>query len=156
MIFFHQSFLKIPPNYAIGATFQAHGGNGSSHWVLQNVHEGGPCRPRRGSDPSIGQRSALLASPRDHCVCCGADSAGSGDDREPVLVAGAPHPGRARQLDHQSWAVPLLHVHRKISPAGPVSPANSEEIQAGGERREIDFNLENRNVVLPVAGGYGG
>src|SRR5579872_2489883 len=40
--FFHRSFLKIPPNYAIGATFQAYGTNGNSSWMFQDVHEGGP------------------------------------------------------------------------------------------------------------------
>ena len=42
MAFFHRSFLKIPPNYAIGATFQAYGANGNSSWMFQDVHEGGP------------------------------------------------------------------------------------------------------------------
>jgi len=42
MAFFHQSFLKIPPNYSIGATFQVHARNGSSSWMFQDVHEGGP------------------------------------------------------------------------------------------------------------------
>jgi len=42
MVFFHHSLLKIPPNYAIGATFQPHGVNGSDHWMFQDVHEGGP------------------------------------------------------------------------------------------------------------------
>ena len=42
MAFFHQSFLKIPPNYSIGATFQAYGTNGKSNWMFQDVHEGGP------------------------------------------------------------------------------------------------------------------
>jgi len=40
--FFHRSFLKIPPNYAIGATFQAYGTNGNSSWMFQDVHQGGP------------------------------------------------------------------------------------------------------------------
>jgi hypothetical protein len=42
MMFFHQSFLKIPPHYAIGATFKTHVGNGGSHWMFQDVHERGP------------------------------------------------------------------------------------------------------------------
>ena len=42
MVFFHRSFLKIPPNYAIGATFQQHGANGDNFWMFQDVHEGGP------------------------------------------------------------------------------------------------------------------
>ena len=42
MAFFHRSFLKIPPNYSIGATFQAYGTNGKSNWMFQDVHEGGP------------------------------------------------------------------------------------------------------------------
>jgi C-terminal processing protease CtpA/Prc len=42
MVFFHQSFLKIPPNYSIGATFQPFAMNGSSNWMFQDVHEGGP------------------------------------------------------------------------------------------------------------------
>lgn len=42
MAFFHHSFLKIPPNYSIGATFQAHVRNGSNNWMFQDVHEGGP------------------------------------------------------------------------------------------------------------------
>jgi C-terminal processing protease CtpA/Prc len=42
MVFFHHSLLKIPPNYAIGATFQPHAINGTDHWMFQDVHEGGP------------------------------------------------------------------------------------------------------------------
>jgi len=42
MAFFHRSFLRIPPNYAIGATFQPYGTNGSCSWMFQDVHEGGP------------------------------------------------------------------------------------------------------------------
>jgi carboxyl-terminal processing protease len=40
--FFHQSLLKIPPQYAIGATFQREQVNGTSHWMFQDVHEGSP------------------------------------------------------------------------------------------------------------------
>lgn len=42
MVFFHHSLLKIPPNYAIGATFQQHGADGDNYWMFQDVHEGGP------------------------------------------------------------------------------------------------------------------
>lgn len=42
MVFFHHSLLKIPPNYAIGATFQPNAVNGTDHWMFQDVHEGGP------------------------------------------------------------------------------------------------------------------
>ncbi|MFZ0964239.1 MAG: S41 family peptidase [Terriglobia bacterium] len=42
MVFFHHSLLKIPPNYAIGATFLPHGVDGSNYWMFQDVHEGGP------------------------------------------------------------------------------------------------------------------
>ena len=42
MVFFHHSLLKIPPNYAIGATFQPHAINGTDRWMFQDVHEGGP------------------------------------------------------------------------------------------------------------------
>ncbi len=42
MVFFHRSLLKIPPNYAIGATLQPHAANGSNYWMFQDVHEGGP------------------------------------------------------------------------------------------------------------------
>jgi C-terminal processing protease CtpA/Prc len=42
MVFFHRTFLKVPPNYAIGATFQPHGVNGNNFWMFQDVHEGGP------------------------------------------------------------------------------------------------------------------
>ncbi|MGH9342422.1 MAG: S41 family peptidase, partial [Terriglobia bacterium] len=40
--FFHRSLLKIPPQYAIGATFQPEQVNGASHWMFQDVHEGSP------------------------------------------------------------------------------------------------------------------
>jgi carboxyl-terminal processing protease len=40
--FFHQSLLKIPPQYAIGATFQREQVNGAAHWMFQDVHEGSP------------------------------------------------------------------------------------------------------------------
>ncbi|HEX5483318.1 MAG TPA: S41 family peptidase [Terriglobia bacterium] len=40
--FFHRSLLKIPPQYAIGATFQREQVNGAAHWMFQDVHEGSP------------------------------------------------------------------------------------------------------------------
>jgi hypothetical protein len=40
--FFHRSLLKIPPQYAIGATFQREQVNGTAHWMFQDVHEGSP------------------------------------------------------------------------------------------------------------------
>jgi carboxyl-terminal processing protease len=40
--FFHRSLLKIPPQYAIGATFHREQVNGASHWMFQDVHEGSP------------------------------------------------------------------------------------------------------------------
>lgn len=40
--FFHHSLLKIPPQYAIGATFQREQVNGAAHWMFQDVHEGSP------------------------------------------------------------------------------------------------------------------
>jgi len=40
--FFHQSLLKIPPQYAIGATFQREQVNGTPCWMFQDVHEGSP------------------------------------------------------------------------------------------------------------------
>jgi carboxyl-terminal processing protease len=40
--FFHQSLLKIPPQYAIGATFQREQVNGTLCWMFQDVHEGSP------------------------------------------------------------------------------------------------------------------
>jgi carboxyl-terminal processing protease len=40
--FFHHSLLKIPPQYAIGATFQREQVNGVAHWMFQDVHEGSP------------------------------------------------------------------------------------------------------------------
>ena len=40
--FFHRSLLKIPPQYAIGATFQPEQVNGAAHWMFQDVHEGSP------------------------------------------------------------------------------------------------------------------
>ncbi|HEV2418032.1 MAG TPA: S41 family peptidase [Terriglobia bacterium] len=40
--FFHSSLLKIPPQYAIGATFQHEQVNGAAHWMFQDVHEGSP------------------------------------------------------------------------------------------------------------------
>ncbi len=40
--FFHRSLLKIPPQYAIGATFQREQVNGMAHWMFQDVHEGSP------------------------------------------------------------------------------------------------------------------
>jgi membrane-associated protease RseP (regulator of RpoE activity) len=42
MVFFHHCLLQIPPNYAIGATFQPHGANGNNYWMFQDVQEGGP------------------------------------------------------------------------------------------------------------------
>lgn len=40
--FFHRSLLKIPPQYAIGATFQREQVNGAARWMFQDVHEGSP------------------------------------------------------------------------------------------------------------------
>ncbi|MGH9444209.1 MAG: hypothetical protein ACRD3O_00460 [Terriglobia bacterium] len=40
--FFHHSLLKIPPQYAIGATFQREQVNGAAHWMFQDVHEASP------------------------------------------------------------------------------------------------------------------
>jgi carboxyl-terminal processing protease len=40
--FFHRSLLKIPPQYAIGATLQREQVNGVAHWMFQDVHEGSP------------------------------------------------------------------------------------------------------------------
>src|SRR6185312_14384301 len=40
--FFHGSLQKIPPNYAIGATFQLCQVNGTSRWMFQDVHDGSP------------------------------------------------------------------------------------------------------------------
>lgn len=40
--FFHSSLLNIPPQYAIGATFQREQVNGAAHWMFQDVHEGNP------------------------------------------------------------------------------------------------------------------
>jgi carboxyl-terminal processing protease len=40
--FFHRSLLKIPPQYAIGATFQREQVNSVAHWMFQDVHEGSP------------------------------------------------------------------------------------------------------------------
>lgn len=40
--FFHRSLLKIPPQYAIGTTFQREQVNGAAHWMFQDVHEGSP------------------------------------------------------------------------------------------------------------------
>lgn len=40
--FFHGSLQKIPPNYAIGATFQLWQVNGTSRWMFQDVHDGSP------------------------------------------------------------------------------------------------------------------
>ena len=42
MDFFHHSLLKIPPNYAIGATFQPHRADGNNYWMFQDLHEIGP------------------------------------------------------------------------------------------------------------------
>lgn len=42
MAFFHESLLKIPPNYSIGATFQPYATNVNNNWMFQDVHEGGP------------------------------------------------------------------------------------------------------------------
>ena len=85
-------------------------------FVSRDRHLCGPgCRP----PPPVGQRPALLAARRDHGVCGSADSAGSGDDREPVLLARAPHSGRAWPLGDYSRAVPFPpasrlpgHAHR--------------------------------------------
>ncbi len=40
--FFHRSLLKIPPQYAIGTTFQCEQVNGAAHWMFQDVHDGSP------------------------------------------------------------------------------------------------------------------
>lgn len=42
LAFFHQNLFKIPPQFSISATFQRHDRNGSSYWMFQDVHEGGP------------------------------------------------------------------------------------------------------------------
>ena len=42
VVFFHRSLQKIPPNYAIGATFQPCQVNGSTRWMFQDVHDGSP------------------------------------------------------------------------------------------------------------------
>lgn len=38
---FHQSLRKIPARFAINATFQRSSLNGSTRWMVQDVHEGG-------------------------------------------------------------------------------------------------------------------
>jgi carboxyl-terminal processing protease len=40
--FFHQSVKRVPARLAIGATFHKAGTNGDTHWIVQDVHEGGP------------------------------------------------------------------------------------------------------------------
>src|SRR3954453_18866033 len=40
--FFHQSVRRVPARLAIGATFHKVGTNGDTHWIVQDVHEGGP------------------------------------------------------------------------------------------------------------------
>jgi carboxyl-terminal processing protease len=42
--FFHQSLLKIPPQYAIGATLQKYQLNGTCKWMFEDVHEGSPAQ----------------------------------------------------------------------------------------------------------------
>ena len=42
--FFHQSLLKIPPQYAIGATLQKYQLNGTNRWMFEDVHEGSPAQ----------------------------------------------------------------------------------------------------------------
>jgi carboxyl-terminal processing protease len=42
--FFHQSLLKIPPQYAIGATLQNYQLNGTGSWMFEDVHEGSPAQ----------------------------------------------------------------------------------------------------------------
>ena len=81
----------------------------SGFLFLVDRHLCGPgCRP----PPPVGQRPTLVAALRDCGVCSGADSAGGGDDREPVLLAGAPHPGRAWTLGDYSRAVPFPTASR--------------------------------------------
>src|ERR1700760_1002695 len=40
--FFNQSVKRVPARLAIGATFHKAGTNGDIHWIVQDVHEGGP------------------------------------------------------------------------------------------------------------------
>ncbi|MHB8412584.1 MAG: S41 family peptidase [Candidatus Acidiferrales bacterium] len=42
VVFFHRSLQRIPPNYAIGATFQRCQVNGTNRWMFQDVHDGSP------------------------------------------------------------------------------------------------------------------
>jgi carboxyl-terminal processing protease len=39
--FFHKSLRKVPARFSINATFQKVSLNGSTHWMFQDVHEGG-------------------------------------------------------------------------------------------------------------------
>jgi carboxyl-terminal processing protease len=39
--FFHRSLRKVPARFSINATFQKISLNGSTHWMFQDIHEGG-------------------------------------------------------------------------------------------------------------------
>jgi carboxyl-terminal processing protease len=39
--FFHKSLRKVPARFSVNATFQRESLNGNTHWMFQDVHEGG-------------------------------------------------------------------------------------------------------------------